>query len=169
LIDRIDQTPTKSAEHKALSTLQEMLTKTEKQPLLDAQGIQQYDHLGNERWKDVSRSHDDANILHKVKGELDNVIEYDVPGLGVPAGALTLQQGALKQMRGAINDALEEQVPGGATANRVSAALAQRGEAVDLGTQSRRGQDDCVSGSLRRCVRPPYPERKDRICQGQPR
>jgi hypothetical protein len=67
LIDRIDQTPTKSAEHKALSTLQEMLTKTEKQPLLDAQGIQQYDHLGNERWKDVSRSHDDANILHKAK------------------------------------------------------------------------------------------------------
>jgi hypothetical protein len=58
-----------------------------------------------------------------------------VPGLGVPAGALTRQQGALKQMRGAINDALEEQVPGGATANRVSAALAQRGEAVNLGTQ----------------------------------
>jgi hypothetical protein len=135
LIDRIDQTPVGSMEHKALTNLQSMLTKTEKQPLLDAQGIQQYDHLGNERWKDVQSSHDDANVLHKVKGELDNVIEYDAPGLGVPAGALTRQQGSLKQMRGAINDALETQVPGYGAANDVSAALAKRGEAVNLGTQ----------------------------------
>lgn len=135
LIDRIDQTPVGSMEHKALTNLQSMLTKTEKQPLLDAQGIQQYDHLGNERWKDVASSHDDANILHKVKGELDNVIEYDAPGLGVPAGALTRQQGSLKQMRGAINDALETQVPGYGAANDVSAALAKRSEAVNLGTQ----------------------------------
>jgi hypothetical protein len=135
LIDRIDQTPVKSMEHKALSTLQEMLTKTEKKPLLDTQGLQQYDHLGNDRWVDVPRSHDDANVLHKVKGELDNIIEYDAPGLGVPAGALKNQQAALKQMRFAINDALEKQVPGYAAANDVSAALAKRGEAVNLGTQ----------------------------------
>ena len=135
LIDRIDQTPVGSMEHKALTNLQAMLTKTEKKPLLDAQGFPQYDRLGNERWIDVPRSHDEANILHKVKGELDNVIEYDAPGLGVPAGALTRQQGALKQMRGAINDALETQVPGYANANAVSAALAKRGEAVNLGTQ----------------------------------
>jgi hypothetical protein len=135
LIDRIDQTPAGSMEHKALSNLQDMLTKTERRPLLDAQGHPQYDKLGNQRWQDVPVSHDDANILHKVKGELDNVIEYDAPGLGVPAGALQRQQGALKQMRGAINDALETQVPGYANANAVSAALAKRGTAVDLGTQ----------------------------------
>lgn len=79
--------------------------------------------------------HDDANILHKIKGELDNIIQYDAPGLGVPAGALQRQQGALKQMRGAINNALEMQVPGYAAANRQSAAFAKRGEAVEAGTQ----------------------------------
>jgi hypothetical protein len=135
LIDRIDQAPVGTMEHRALTNLQDMLTRTDRRPLLDAQGHPQYDHLGNERWQEVPVSHDDAGILHKVKGELDNVIQYDAPGLGVPAGALTRQQGALKQMRGAINDALEEQVPGYANANAVSAALAQRGEAVNLGTQ----------------------------------
>jgi hypothetical protein len=135
LIDRIHQTPAGSMEHKALSNLQEMLTKTEKRPLLDSAGYPQYDNLGRPRWQDVKVSHDDANILHKVKGELDNVIEYDAPGLGVPAGALQRQQGALKQMRGAINQALEDQVPGYANANAVSAALAKRSEAVNLGTQ----------------------------------
>ncbi|SIO53839.1 hypothetical protein SAMN05443247_07626 [Bradyrhizobium erythrophlei] len=135
LFDRIDQTPVGGMEHKALTNLQKMLTKTEKEPMLDAGGYQVYDKHGNERFNDVPYSHDDANILHKVKGELDNIIEYDAPGLGVPAGALTRQQGALKQMRGAINDALEKQVPGYANANRVSAALARRGDAVELGTQ----------------------------------
>jgi len=135
LIDRIDQTPTGSMEHKALSKLQEMLTKTEKRPLLDAQGFPQYDRLGNERWQDVPVSHDDAGILHKVKMEIDNVVEHDKPGLGVQPGALNGQQAALKQVRFAVNDALETQVPGYANANRVSAALAKRGTAVDLGTQ----------------------------------
>jgi hypothetical protein len=91
--------------------------------------------LGNEKWHDVPLSHDDAQILHKVKGELDNIIEYDAPGLGVPAGALQRQQGTLKQMRGAINDVLEKQVPGYANANAVSSALAKRAEAVNAGTQ----------------------------------
>lgn len=135
LIDRIGQTPVGSMEHKALTNLQNMLTKTRREPLLDSEGFPQYDRLGNERWKKVPESHDDADILHKVKGELDNVIEYDAPGLGVPAGALTRQQGSLKQMRFAINDALEKQVPGYAAANRQSAALARRMEAVDLGTR----------------------------------
>jgi hypothetical protein len=135
LIDQMDQTPVGSMEHKALTNLQAMLTKTKKEPMLDAGGYPVYDKFGNDRFKDVSYSHDDANVLHKVKGELDNVIEYDAPGLGVPAGALSRQQGSLKQMRGAINDALETQVPGYANANAVSAALARRGTAVDLGTQ----------------------------------
>jgi hypothetical protein len=137
LIDRIDQTPVGSMEHKALTNLQGMLTKTQKQPLLDAQGIQQYDHLGNERWRDVHSSHDDANVLHKVKGELDNVIEHDLPGLGVPAGALNGQQAALKQVRHSLNNALETQIPDDAykTANAMSSMLAKRAEAVKLGTQ----------------------------------
>ncbi len=135
LIDRIDQTPHGSMEHRALTNLQEMLTRHTNEPVLDAGGYPVYDRLGNQRFQDVPSSHDDAGILHKVKGELDNIIEYDAPGLGVPAGALSRQQGALKQMRGAINDALEQQVPGYQNANRVSAALANRAEAVNLGTQ----------------------------------
>ena len=136
LIDRIDQTPVGSMEHKALTNLQSMLTKTENRPLLMRIRAPQYDNSrGNEMWQECPVSHDDANILHKVKGELDNVIEYDAPGLGVPAGALTRQQGSLKQMRGAINDALETQVPGYAAANDVSSALAKRSKAVGLGTQ----------------------------------
>lgn len=135
LVDRIEQTPVGSMEHKALTNLQTMLTKTKKEPMLDAGGYPVYDQFGNERWKDVPYSHDDANVLHKVKGEIDNVISYDAPGLGVPAGALSRQQGALKQMRGAINDALETQVPGYKSANEASAALAKRAEAVQAGTQ----------------------------------
>jgi hypothetical protein len=73
--------------------------------------------------------------LHKIKGEIDNVVQYDAPGLGVPAAALSRQQGALRQIRGELNDALETQVPGYREANAASSALARRGEAVDQGTQ----------------------------------
>lgn len=79
--------------------------------------------------------HTDARVLHKVKQELDNVIEYNAPGLGVPAGALQNQQGTLKHFRGLLNRTLEDQVPGYRSANRVSAALAQRAQAVERGTQ----------------------------------
>jgi hypothetical protein len=127
--------PVGSMENKALSNLKEMMLRKEKKPLLDAEGYPQYDKFGNERFRDVPVSENDASILHKVKGELDNVIEYDAPGLGVPAGALQRQQGALKHLRGELNDALEAQVPGYLLANRQSAALARRGTAVDLGTQ----------------------------------
>lgn len=122
-------------EKKALTNLRDMLTKTERSPLLDAEGFPQYDKLGNEKWQEVKVSQNDANVLHKVKQELDNVIQYDQPGLGIPAGALTRQQGTLKSLRGELNAALEDQVPGYAEANRQSAALAKRGEAVDAGTQ----------------------------------
>ncbi|XUM19741.1 hypothetical protein ACRAVF_18930 [Bradyrhizobium oligotrophicum S58] len=129
------QTPAGSMEHKALTNARSMLMTTERRPLLDSAEHPQYDHLGNQRWTEVPVSQNDANVLHKVKGELDNVIEYDAPGLGVPAGALQRQQGALKQVRGALNAELESQVPGYADANRASAALAQRAEAVQAGTQ----------------------------------
>lgn len=77
---------------------------------------------------------DRALLLHKVKGDLDNVIQYDAPGLGVPSGAVARQQGSLKQMRGGLNAALEAQIPDYAGANAASAALAKRADAVKLGT-----------------------------------
>jgi hypothetical protein len=123
------------AERRALENLRGMMMTTERRPLVDAQGHPQYDHLGNERFHEAPVSQNDAEVLHKVKQEIDNVIQYDQPGLGVPAGALTRQQGALKLMRGEVNNALEAQVPGYREANRQSAALARRGEAVDAGTQ----------------------------------
>jgi hypothetical protein len=132
---RIAETPVGSMEHRALTNARAMMMTTERRPLLDAAGNPQYDNLGNQRWTEVPVSQNDANVLHRVKGEMDNVISYDAPGLGVPAGALQRQQGALKQVRGALNAELESQVPGYADANRASAALAQRAEAVGQGTQ----------------------------------
>lgn len=131
----LSHTPPGGMEHKALSNLQKMMTKTEKKPLTDVEGLSQFDKLGNERFHDVASNQTDASMLHKIKQELDNVIEYDAPGLGVPAAALQRQQGALKQLRYQINDALENQVPGYREANRASAALAKRGTAVEEGTQ----------------------------------
>lgn len=122
-------------ERKALTQLRDMMMTTERRPVLDAQGHPQYDGQGRQRWQEVPVSQNDAEVLHKVKQELDNVIQYDAPGLGVPAGALTRQQGTLKLMRGQLNNALETQVPGYRQANAASAALARRGEAVDAGTQ----------------------------------
>lgn len=122
-------------ERKALTNLRDMMMTTERRPLLDAQGHPQYDNLGNQRFREVPVSQNDAEVLHKVKQELDNVIQYDQPGLGVPAGALTRQQGTLKLMRGQLNNTLENQVPGYAAANRQSAALARRADAVEAGTQ----------------------------------
>lgn len=122
-------------EHRALTNLQGMMMTTERRPVLDAEGFPQFDNLGHQRFQEVPVSQNNADVLHKVKQELDNVIQYDQPGLGVPAGALTRQQGALRNMRGQLNAALEDQVPGYAAANRQSAALAQRGDAVNLGTQ----------------------------------
>jgi hypothetical protein len=122
-------------EQRALTNLRDMMMTTERRPLLDAQGYPQYDRLGNERWHDVPVSQNSAEALHKIKGELDNVIQYDQPGLGVPAAALTRQQGALKHLRGELNTTLEDQVPGYMEANMHSSMMARRGEAVDLGTK----------------------------------
>jgi hypothetical protein len=137
ILTELDATIPKTVgmEKKALTNLRDMMMTTEKRPLLDAQGHPQYDRLGNERWQEVPVSQNDAEVLHKVKGELDNVIQYDQPGLGVPAGAVKNQQAALKQMRFHINQALQDQVPGYEAANRISEALAKRAEAVQLGTQ----------------------------------
>jgi hypothetical protein len=122
-------------EKKALTNLRDMMMKTEQRPVLDAAGYPQFDSLGRPKFQDIKVSQNDAGVLHKVKQELDNVIQYDAPGLGVPPGALTRQQGTLKLMRGQLNNALETQVPGYRQANAASAALAKRADAVEAGTQ----------------------------------
>ena len=43
LVDRIGQLPFGSMEHKALTNLQAMLTKTKQEPLLDVGGFPVYD------------------------------------------------------------------------------------------------------------------------------
>ncbi|MCA1400047.1 hypothetical protein [Bradyrhizobium sp. BRP56] len=122
-------------ERRALTNLRGMMMTTERRPLVDAAGHPQYDNLGRPRFEEIPVNQQDAEVLHKVKQELDNVIQYDAPGLGIPAGAVSRQQGALRMMRGQLNEALEQQVPGYANANRQSAALARRGDAVEAGTQ----------------------------------
>ncbi|PAY07190.1 hypothetical protein CK489_15430 [Bradyrhizobium sp. UFLA03-84] len=122
-------------ERRALTNLRGMMMTTERRPLVDAAGHPQFDNLGHPRFEEIPVNQRDADVLHKVKQELDNVIQYDAPGLGIPAGAVARQQGALRMMRGQLNEALEQQVPGYANANRQSASLARRGDAVEAGTQ----------------------------------
>ncbi|MBB5051117.1 cell pole-organizing protein PopZ [Afipia massiliensis] len=122
-------------EQRALQTLRDMMTRYERRPRVDAEGFPQYDGRGNQLWDDVPVSQNNASVLHKVKQELDNVIEYDAPGLGVPASAFRTQQASLKELRFRLNEALERQVPGYAEANRASSSLARRADAVDLGTK----------------------------------
>ena len=137
ILTEIDAAIPKSVgmERKALSNLRDMLMTTKKQPRLDADGRQVVDSRGNPVFDTVKVSQNDPAVLHKVKTEIDNVIQYDGPGLGVPAGALTRQQATLKKFRFELNDAIERQVPGYMKANRQSESLAKRGTAVDLGTQ----------------------------------
>lgn len=123
-----------SMEHKALTNARQMLMDSREVPVLDAGGRPVIDAQGNPLTRTQPIPRTNASQLHKLKGELDNVIHYDAPGLGVPAGALQRQQGTLKVIRGQLNSALEEQVPGYASANATSAGLAKRAEAVKIGT-----------------------------------
>jgi hypothetical protein len=121
-------------ENRALTNLREMMTRYENRARIDpSTGRQEINGRGEMVWDRVPVAQDEAHVLHKVKGELDNVIEHDAAGLGVPAAALTRQQYALTQMRHALNQTLEEQVPGYAAANRASASLARRADAVKTG------------------------------------
>jgi hypothetical protein len=124
----------------ALSNLRDQLVEKPAQPavpggptgLLDASGnpiISAGKPAAPEAYKSA------AENLHNLKGEIDAVINYGAPGLGVEAGAVARQQGALKAVRGALNEALQTQVPGYAEASAASAALAKRAEAVERGTQ----------------------------------
>lgn len=123
-------------ENRALTNLRDMMTRIEQRPRLDRfTGRQEMDANGNLLFDPIRVNQTDARVLHKVKNELDNVIEHDAPGLGVPAAALQNSQYALKQFRHQLNQTLEHQVPGYREANAHSARLAQRAEAVEAGTQ----------------------------------
>jgi hypothetical protein len=71
--------------------------------------------------------------LHKIKGELDNLIENNLPGLGMQASDVATQQGALKRVRGMLNDILENQVSGYRQANRESSKIRGRADALKQG------------------------------------
>ncbi|ACS41684.1 cell wall hydrolase [Methylorubrum extorquens] len=124
----------------ALQTLRARLVKAEGQSaqaggptgLLDASGRP---IIGAGKPATSAQLQDAAENLHNIKGELDAVINYGAPGLGVEQGAVTRTQGSLKKVRAELNAALEGQVPGYAEANKTSAALAKRAEAVETGTQ----------------------------------
>lgn len=134
--DAIANSANGGMEKKALLTLQGMLQKSEKRARIDpVTGRQEYDASGRAIWDDVKVNETRAQVLHKVKTEIDDVIEKNLPGLGVPAGALGNQQFALKKFRHQLNELLEQQARGYAEANAVSAALAKRAEAVERGTQ----------------------------------
>ncbi|QQO30740.1 hypothetical protein JJC00_18830 [Bradyrhizobium diazoefficiens] len=133
--DAILSSPERSAERRALENLQQMLTRDQRVPRLGADGRQMHDTNNQPLFDTIRVNQGSAEVLHKVKQELDNVIEHELPGLGVQAGALRNKEGALKRFRFELNQAIEDQVPGYAHANEVSARLAQRAEAVKAGTQ----------------------------------
>ena len=120
--------------NKALTAMRNMLMEEREVPALDSAGNPLAGPDGQPLTETRLAPVDDAGRLHSIKMELDNVINYDAPGLGVPPGALANQQGAFKYIRGQLNDTLESQVPGYAQANAASSALANRADAVNLGT-----------------------------------
>ena len=79
--------------------------------------------------------HDNSRVLHNLRQDIDTDINYGNPGLGIPAGALSREQGSVGAVRRAVDSALKDQVPGMREADAVSAALARRAEAVQNGTQ----------------------------------
>lgn len=101
-------------------------------------------------WKEAKKQADEANAklkeqfpdkipksnpvnLHKIKGEFDNLIEHDLPGLGVQPSEVKNQQRALSDVRKKLNLLLEDQVDGYKEANRESSKLRGRIEALKQG------------------------------------
>lgn len=123
---------------KALLNLRDSLMETVERPVLDANGkqVMARDANNNPYPLTAPKLVPKTNVenLHNIRQDMDNVINYDAPGLGVPAGAVSRQQGALKMARGSLDDALKSQVPGFAEADATSSALASRVNAVKLGT-----------------------------------
>jgi uncharacterized protein (UPF0218 family) len=86
----------------------------------------------------------DAERLHNIKVAIDTMIEYGEPGLGVVAGAVNKQQGAVKEVRRLLNETLEKQVPGYANANAKSSEYAKLMENIEDGGKALAGGKEAV-------------------------
>lgn len=75
----------------------------------------------------------DAQTLQNAKMAIDTLIDRGDPSLGVPAGAVSKAQGSIGAVRGALNGALRQQVPGYANVMDQSSALAGGADAIDTG------------------------------------
>lgn len=89
-----------------------------------------------------------AERLHNIKGEIDSLINYGDPQLGIPPGSLSREQGALVQLRKTLNNTLETQVPGYAAANAKSAEYARMGDSIETGFNALKKGDEAVSPAL---------------------
>ena len=109
----------------------------------------------------------DPQRLHGIKQELDSMIQYGEPGLGIPAGALQRKDGALRGVRSDLNGLLRSRVAGYAEANDASAALARQIEAVDAGsTLLRSGEAATAPADLARRLAAMSPEERAAMATG---
>lgn len=75
----------------------------------------------------------DAQTLQNAKAAIDTLIKYGDPSLGVQPGAISKAQGAIGAVRGQLNQALRDQVPGYGDVMDTSAALARHADAIETG------------------------------------
>jgi hypothetical protein len=110
---------------------------------------------------------DDPRILHNVKQEMDNVINYGAPDLGVQPGAQTRKDSAAQMVRSHLNELLRDGVPGYAAANDASSALARRIDAVQAGSDLlRSGQGATAPADLARQLAGMAPAERAAMAQG---
>lgn len=73
--------------------------------------------------------------LQNVRQDLDGVINYGTPGLGVEQGAVVRNQASLQDVRRSLDGALKSQVPGLTGLDGQSASLARQSEAIQGGAK----------------------------------
>lgn len=74
-----------------------------------------------------------ASRLLNLRQEIDNTVQHDTPGLGVPASSLQRAQASIQATRGSLDGALKGQVPGLADVDAAFAHSADVQSAVDNG------------------------------------
>lgn len=75
----------------------------------------------------------DAETLQNAKIAIDKLIDYGDPSLGIQPGAVSKAQGAIGAVRGQLNQALRDQVPGYGDVMDTSSALARHADAIESG------------------------------------
>lgn len=80
----------------------------------------------------------DARNLHRAKEALDDLIQYGDPQLGIPRGAFSSADSSVFQVRRALNDVLEAQVPRYADANLMARTAHRASEALESGRNALR-------------------------------